>query len=113
MEVGLKHKNKKFELNVKVCNFFQRFSGLMFRRRENAPALLLFDFEKPVRMKIHSWFVFFPFLAVWLDGKNKVLEIKKVKPFRFVIFPKKSFNKLVEIPCSQKYYNIVKLLDES
>ena len=111
MEIGLEHRSKKIKLDVKKCGFFGIFRGLMFRRREKATALL-FDFKKPRRLKIHSWFVFFPFLAVWLDDKNRILEIKMVKPWKFCVFPKKSFYKLVEIPCSSKYDNIMKFLDE-
>jgi uncharacterized membrane protein (UPF0127 family) len=113
MLICLNKKNKKIKLKVKRCNLFGMFRGLMFRRREKANALLLFDFKKPLKMKIHSWFVFFSFFAVWLDDKNKVLEIKKIKPWKFCVFPKKSFCKLVEIPCNNKYNEVVKFLDDS
>ncbi len=109
MEIGLKHKNKKINLEVEKCNLFEMFRGLMFRRREKAPALLLFDFKKSLRMKIHSWFVFFPFIAIWLDDKNKILEIKKIKSWRFLVFPKKSFCRLIEIPINKRYEKIVGL----
>jgi uncharacterized membrane protein (UPF0127 family) len=109
MRVGLKFKNKKIEIEVKRCNFFQRFTGLMFSRREKAFALL-FDFKKPVKIAIHSWFVFFNFLAIWLDEENKIIKIKKVKPFSSVIFPEKKFVKLIEIPLNKKYKNEIKSL---
>lgn len=100
--------NKTIEVsNVKKCNWFEMFRGLMFRRRENAPALLLFDFKKPLRMKIHSWFVSFQFIAIWLDDKNKIIELKVIKPWRFFVLPKKSFYKLLEIPINKKYKEIV------
>ncbi|MAG10874.1 hypothetical protein CMI44_00995 [Candidatus Pacearchaeota archaeon] len=111
MKIGLKYKNKNLNLDVKRGNFFQKFWGLMFCRRENAK-VLLFDFGKPVKISIHSWFVFFPFVAIWLGEKNKILEIKKIKPFELMICPGGSFHKLVEIPCSRKYYNTVKFLVE-
>jgi len=110
MEIGLEHKNKKIKLDVKKCGFFGMFRGLMFRCREKAPVLLLFDFKKPRRLKIHSYFVFFPFLAVWLDDKNRILEINEVKPWKICVFPKMSFCKLVEIPCNEKYRSLVKML---
>ena len=113
MEIGLKHKNKKINLEVEKCNLFGMFRGLMFTRRENAQALLLFDFKKPLRMKIHSLFVFFPFVAVWLDDKNKVIELKAIKPWRFFVLPKKSFCKLVEIPVNEKYKGIIIKLNSS
>ena len=83
--------------------------GLMFRRREKALALL-FEFRKPVQMAIHSFFVFFPFWAVWLDDKNKIVEEKIVKSWIFRIAPKRKFSKLIEIPLNKKYKHL--LLDE-
>ena len=108
-KVKLNFKGKKFELVLKVCNFFERFIGLMFSRREKAKALL-FDFKKPSKIKIHSWFVFFPFVAVWLDDKNEVVDLKIVRTFNFGISPNKSFSKLIEIPVNKKYYPVVNLL---
>ena len=81
----------------------------MFKRGKTAEALL-FEFKKPTKWAITSYFVFFPFLAIWLDNKNKVMEMRKVKPFKFHIAPKKPFSKLVEIPINSKYEKIVRLL---
>jgi len=108
----LKGTSKKITFDVEKCNLFGMFRGLMFRKRENAPVLLLFDFKKLRRLKIHSWFVFFPFLVVWLDDKDKIIEIRKINPWRFCVFPKKKFWKLIEIPCSQRYKKIIKFLDD-
>jgi len=84
--------------------------GLMFARRESAKALL-FNFKKETRISIHSFFC--PkFLAVWLNKNNNILEMKKVFPWSFSIFPKRKFSKLVEIPCNRKYDEILKFLDE-
>ncbi len=89
----IKYKNKK--VKAKVCNWFQKISGLMFKSRKTEP--LLFEFSKPARRAIHSYFVFFPFIAVWYN-KNKIVEVKKVKPFTLHVKPKKPFTKLLEIP---------------
>ena len=110
MNLTIKHKNKKFKLNAKVCNFFQRFSGLMFCRRESARAFL-FDFKKPVRISLHSFFVFFPFIVIWLDDKNKIIKIRRIKPFTLIIYQENFFNKAVEIPINGRYFKIIKLLD--
>ena len=75
--------------------------GLMFARKKNAK-ILLFDLGKKCREPINSFFVFFPFIAVWLDGKN-VIDVKIVKPFLPFVRPKKSFDKLIEIPLNGKY----------
>lgn len=102
-------KKKRIILNAEECVFFRRFSGLMFTKRKNAKALL-FDFKKPGRIRIHSLFVFFSFLAVWLDGKNNVIDMKKIRPFVFSASPKEPAFKLVEIPMSSRYNSLVKAL---
>lgn len=105
--IVLKYKNKKINLEVKNCKyFFQRIRGLMFCRREKAFALL-FDFKKLTRISIHSLFVFFPFIAVWIDDKNRVIEVRKVELWEFRVLPKKKFCKLVEIPFNKKYEEIL------
>lgn len=109
MKFNLNYQKRNIELDLKICNWLGRFLGLMFTQRKNAKALL-FDFKKPVRIAIHSWFVFFPFVAVWLDDKNKIIDIKTIKPFILFVFPKKSFCKLIEIPINEKYNKVVRLL---
>ncbi|RLG16097.1 hypothetical protein DRN69_01755 [Candidatus Pacearchaeota archaeon] len=105
----MKVKIKGVSIEVKRCNNFQKFKGLMFASREKAKALL-FDFSKPILTPIHSFFVFFPFVALWLDDKNKLLDLKLVKPFKFFIVPKKPYQKLVEIPINQRYEKVIKFL---
>jgi uncharacterized membrane protein (UPF0127 family) len=100
-------KNKKFDVEVKRLSPFGHGLGLMFRTR-NCDNLL---FERKGKWGIHSWFVFFPFLALWLDEKNKVMEWKIVKPFSFYAEPRREFAKLVEIPLNarnKKTVNIFK-----
>lgn len=111
MLIGLNCKNKKIKLEVEKCGVFGMIRGLMFRSRERAPALLLFDFKKPRRLKIHSWFVFFPFIAIWLDEKEEIIEIKRVGSWKTFVLPKKSFSKLVEIPINGKYMDIINQFD--
>ena len=111
-EISFNYKGRKICVNAENCNFPGKFFGLMFESRENARALL-FEFRKPVKIKIHSLFVFFPFAAIWLDDKNKIVDFKIVKPFNFIISPKKLHNKLVEIPVNKKYRNLIKLLQLS
>lgn len=100
-KIGLKHKNKTIKINVKKVNEFQKGIGLMFSSKENAK-ILLFEFKKQTRINIHSFFVFFSFLAIWLDKENNVLEIKKVNPWKISVSPKKPFYKLIEIPFNKK-----------
>lgn len=106
----IKHNSKRIEIqNVRKLSEFGKIIGLMFRKREKCPAML-FEFAKPTRMRIHSLFVFFRFAAVWLDDKNKVIDKKIVKPFRFAVSCGKSFHKLLEIPLNEEHGKKVKTL---
>lgn len=95
--------------NVKQCTEIGKLLGLMFKSKNNANALI-FDFEKKSDMKIHSFFVFFPFIALWLDDKNRIIEKRIINPFTLSINPKKSFSKLVEIPLNRKYLSLIREL---
>lgn len=101
--------NGNFEIEVEECKGIRKISGLMFTSRRKAKALL-FNFKKPTRLAIHSFYVFYPFLAIWLDDKNRMVEKRIVNPFNPFVIPKKSYSKLVEIPLNEKYDKIVKTL---
>lgn len=98
--ISFSFKGKKFSIYARKCGIFN--SGLMFRSSRTQPCL--FEFNKPSRFKITSLFVFHTFAAVWLDNKNKILDIKIVNPFTFEISPEKPFNKLLEIPSGNKNF---------
>ena len=100
------YKNKKINISVKKVSVFGKITGLMFKKKTTES--LLFDFKKKTKMRIHSYFVFFNFLTVWLDEKNKVLEWRIVKTFTLSIKPKNYFVKLIEIPINKKNEEIVK-----
>lgn len=91
------------------CNALQKFIGLMFSRRKKAK-ILLFSFKRKQKIRIHSFYVFYPFIAVWLDDRNKVVDLKIVKPFTLCISHKNRADKLVEIPINDKYDDILTLL---
>jgi len=102
--------NKHIEIpEVKECKGLNQIIGLMFSRREKANALV-FSFSKPTGMAIHSFFVFFPFLAIWLDDKNKIIEIKKIRPFVPKVSSTNQYYKLLEIPLNKKYRKILEFL---
>ena len=106
----IKKEGKEIDIgNVKKVNWFWKVIGLMFSRREKANSLL-FEFKKPTKMKIHSCFVFFPFIAIWLDEKNKILDLKRVKPFKLSFKVKKPYYKLIEITINNKYKMVIELL---
>lgn len=106
-KIYFKLKGKK--IDVEECNSaWSKFIGLMFCRRENAK-ILLFAFKKYVKIPIHSFFCD-EFVAVWLDGKNKIIEIRKITPWKFSIKPKKEFAKLIEIPINERNEKLIKFL---
>lgn len=101
-------KKKTLSIDVKKLNLWGKFSGLIFRSKNTKN--LLFEFHPSEPSTIHSFFVFFPFLALWLDEKNNIFEWHLVKPFTPAITPKKHPSKLVEIPLNEKNHQIVELL---
>ena len=103
MFYGFIFKNKKFKIKVIPAVGLKKIFGLMFTKKEKAEALL-FELKKP--LAIHSFFVFYPFIAIWLNN-NKVIAVKKIKPFTFHIKPKRFFNKIIEIPINNKYKKLI------
>lgn len=96
-------KNKAIKIpNVKKLSGFEKGIGLMFSSRKKAKALL-FEFKKPTKMSFTSLFVFFPFIIIWLDSKNKVLDFRKATPFTFHIPSRKPFCKVLEVPFNSNY----------
>src|SRR3989338_5252111 len=99
----IKFKGKKIEIsNVKKVYGFQKGIGLMFSSRKKAKALL-FEFEKSVKMSFTSLFVFFPFLMIWLNETNEVIDIKKIPPFVWSVSSRKPFKRVLEIPFNSDY----------
>ncbi len=107
MKISLKNKNKKIVLDVDNLNLFGKVIGLMFTRRENAKALL-FDFKHDCNFSIHSLFVFFPFLAIWINGKGEIVEKRIISSWKLSVNPKDKFSKLIEIPINRRYSNTLK-----
>lgn len=107
MRVKLNHNGRKITLNVHETNFLNRGIGLMFKSRHTNN--LLFEFNSEKEFSIHSLFVFFPFLAIWLNDRNKVVESRVVNPFSFKVKSKKRFRRLVEIPINEKNKAVIQL----
>ena len=107
----IKKGGKEIDLGkVKKVNGVGKIVGLMFSRREKAD-ILLFEFKKPTKMKIHSCFVFSPFIAIWLDKGDNIIDLKRVKPFKLSFKIRKPYYKLVEIPINKRNKKIIELLD--
>ncbi len=105
-ELCINYKKKKIKIIVKNCNFVNKGVGLMFSRREKAK-ILLFDKLKKIELPIHSYFIFYSFLAIWLNEQNNVVDLKIVKPFSSYVAPKKRAYKLLEVPLNQKNQKII------
>ena len=107
MDIVVNFKGRKIKLNVLKTGPIRKGTGLTFRTR-NADNLL-FDFGKEVyeRGALTSFFVFFPFLTLWLDKENNVLEHQIIKPWILSILPKKPFQKVIEVPISPKNRKII------
>lgn len=96
--IRVDYSGNKINLYVRNTGYISRFLGLMFKTRKTGN--LLFEFKEDVNISIHSLFVFFTFLIVWLDDENRILGYRIVRPFCFSVLPKKPFRKFVEIPIS-------------
>ncbi len=103
MDMLIKISGRKIRVPVTLCK--NKAKGLMFSRRENAEALL-FEFSSQGLWSIHSFFVFYPFLALWLRD-NEVIDYKIVHPFSFSVLPRDPFHRLIEIPLNEKYRKLV------
>jgi len=108
-KINFFYKGKSFSIEAKKCNLIGKGIGLMFSRREKAK-ILIFEFDKERKIIIHSFFVFFPFVALWVDDKNKIVDSKIVKPFTPCVSPSTKTNLLIEIPINKKNKNLVKNL---
>lgn len=101
---------KSLDIKSKTVTSFGKFSGLMFRTKQTQN--LLFHFNKGELPAIHSFFVFFTFLAVWLDEKNNVLSWNLVRPFTPFLCPKNHPTKLLELPLNRENSKILAFFDD-
>lgn len=101
---------RRFNTDVVKVGPLRSGVGLMFRSKETNN--LLFSFRKPCKVAITSWFVFFPFVAVWLDSRRRVLESKLVLPFTFSVVPKRNSHYLIELPLNRRNSAITRFLVE-
>ncbi len=98
---------KKFKFDAEICEGLKAGRGLMFKSK-NTNALL-FEFDNQSKTPLTSLFVFFPFVAVWLDGE-RIVDIRLIKPFKPLIRTKKRFNRILEIPVNHRYKREIKFL---
>ncbi len=83
--------------NAEVANTpLSRMRGLMFREK---PCAIWFEFEEEKKWSIHSFFVSFPFDAVFLDAGMGVVDVvSSIPPFTPNVTPKKACKFLLELP---------------
>ncbi len=107
MLITIKHKNRRIRVSARKAGFIEKITGLIFRTRNTHN--LLFNFGRDARPAIHSFFVFFPFLAVWLDKNNEVIDARIVQPFTLSELPKnkRKFRKLLELPLNNSNRKIL------
>jgi uncharacterized membrane protein (UPF0127 family) len=108
-KIIIHYKKKRITVIAEDCNSLRKFIGLMFSRRQKA-GILMFKFKKKRKIVIHSFFVFYSFVAVWLDERNRVMDLKVVKSFIPYVSHKNKADKLIEIPINKKYDDILTLL---
>jgi len=94
--------------NIRKCRGLMKGKGLMFIPKEKARPLL-FEFSGDVSRSISSLFCP-PFLAVWLDEHNRIIDYKIVSPNKISIRPDKPFRKLVEVPLNNKYSEVIQFV---
>jgi len=106
MNFNFKYQGREKEVDVKVYdNILNQTFGLMFRKKSKP---LLFIFKNKKRRAIHSFFCI-PFIAIWFND-GKVINVRKVMPWKFSIKPSEKFDKLLEIPQNSDFFR--EILDE-
>ena len=108
----LKRYDKKIT-DIRIADdFFSRLMGLMFR--EDAKFPLLFEIPQKVnsrkRSSIHSLFMRFDIVLVFIDGNNLVYEIADLAPWNYYV-PEKSAKYIVEFD-KKEFNNCLKIGDE-
>ncbi len=98
---------------IRIANtFFSRLMGLMFKKNARVP--LLFEIperiNKKERSSIHSFFMRFEIVLVFIDKGNVVYEIAKMKPWNYYI-PKKPAKYIVEFD-KREFNDCLKIGDE-
>lgn len=106
MKIKIDLDGRKIEIpGVVRCD--NKAVGLMLSTKEHPP--LLFEFSSPGYWSIHSLLVFYPFVAIWING-SRVVDCKVVKPFTLSVKPEAVFDKLIEIPINEQNKELVEII---
>ena len=76
-------------------SIFSNF-GLMFRKKPQHN--ILFEFREDVQHRITSYFVYEPFLAIFLDQDNVVIDCRVIHPWVLGYKPCVKYRKVLEVP---------------
>ena len=98
---------------IRIANtFFSRLMGLMFKKNAEVP--LLFEIHERINKKerssIHSFFMRFEIVLVFIDKCNVVYEIAELKPWNCYI-PKKPAKYIMEFD-KREFDDCLKIGDE-
>ena len=108
----LKKYDKKIDIEI-ADDFFSRLIGLMFRGNAKLP--LLFEIPQKInsrkRSSIHSFFMRFDIVLVFIDEENSVYEIADLTPWNYYV-PKKSAKYIVEFD-KKEFNNCLKIGDRN
>jgi uncharacterized membrane protein (UPF0127 family) len=101
--VLVKHGGEKIMVPAKKVPLSS--AGLILRTRNTAN--LLFENPGGENFDLTSWFVFFPFLVLWLDGKNNVVDSRIARPFEARIKSRRAFSRVLEVPVNERNREII------
>ena len=107
----LKKYDERIDIEI-ADDFFSRLIGLMFRGNAKLP--LLFEIPQKInsrkRSSIHSFFMRFDIVLVFIDESNSVYEIAELSPWNYHV-PKKSAKYIVEFD-KKEFNKCLKIGDE-
>ena len=69
--------------------------GLMFKLKKES---LVFVLDRPKRVNLHTWFVFFTIKAHFFDENKGFLEESVIKPFSYYTTKSNKVKYVVEVP---------------
>ena len=97
------YRGRKIRIHSRKVSLFS--TGFIFRTKNTRN--IVFNDLKGRDFALTSWFVFFPFLVLWLDKRKKVVDFRFVKPFELSINSAKGADCIVEIPINERNRKIV------
>lgn len=66
----------------KISSEIGKLKGLMFTFPISEDRAVLFEFEKPERRPVHTYFVFYPINIYWLDKNYNVIDSVYISSFQ-------------------------------